>query len=167
MTVRSRRLAAVATSVAPRRCRLCCSAGAAARNRARRRRASTRRRRRPPPPRRRVRRRAGGAGRDAGFNLQDVQFLQQMIPHHQQAIMLTTAALNRSPSAAVREFAEQERQRQVAEVQQMSDWLFSIGITPDLGAPGGAHAHGGGMTQKDVEDLATWPEPDFDARFTD
>jgi uncharacterized protein (DUF305 family) len=96
-----------------------------------------------------------------------VTFLEQMITHHGAAIRLTTIALSHSTDPGIERIAGSERTVALAEVQQMSDWLFSIGIEPPVGDDAGAHDHGGGMTQADVDQLDTLSGADFDARFLD
>jgi uncharacterized protein (DUF305 family) len=106
-------------------------------------------------------------GQDAGFTAQDVTFMEQMITHHSEAIRLTTIALAHTADPGIRQIADGERGAALTEVQQMSDWLFSIGIKPPVGDDAAVHSHGGGMTEADVNQLDTMSGAAFDARFLD
>ncbi len=71
----------------------------------------------------------GGASRasDADqHNAADVEFAQEMIPHHQQAVMMAEMAQRRGTSAHLEDLAERIESAQEAEIDQMAalldDW---------------------------------------------
>jgi uncharacterized protein (DUF305 family) len=98
------------------------------------------------------------------FNAQDVVFLQEMIPHHEQALRMVEIALTRVVSPEARGIAEKVERVTPGEIRMMAGWLASLGIDAPSSADAG-HSHGGGMTAQDVEDLASLSGPQFDARF--
>lgn len=57
------------------------------------------------------------------FNPADVDFAQQMIPHHAQAVQMVQMVRHRPLDPAVRRLAEQIRDAQVPEIQTMVGWL--------------------------------------------
>lgn len=68
------------------------------------------------------------------FNDTDVQFLQQMIVHHQQALMMARMAAQRAADADVKQLAVDIEQEQTAEIEQMSTWLRQWGKpVPSMG----------------------------------
>jgi uncharacterized protein (DUF305 family) len=52
----------------------------------------------------------------------DREFLVQMIPHHQMAIMMSTMVLNRATKPEIRDLAQSIIEGQSAEIKQMQEW---------------------------------------------
>lgn len=79
---------------------------------------------------------------EADHNQADVEFLQGMIPHHEQAVVMSDLALERSQSPRVRTLAEQIKGAQQPEIDHMNSLLAGWGVE----AAGGGHegGHGGG-----------------------
>ena len=78
----------------------------------------------------------------------DVRFLQLMIPHHEAAIPMAEAALERSDRPEVERLAGAIAASQEAEIQAMQDllrsrgvWVEETSLTPDE-SPHGNHEHG-------------------------
>jgi uncharacterized protein (DUF305 family) len=71
-----------------------------------------------------------GTGRDA-----DVMFTQEMIPHHQQAVVMADLALDPSHEAspAVQDLATRIKTAQTAEIADMTAWLKAWGADPVSG----------------------------------
>lgn len=67
----------------------------------------------------------------------DVMFLQMMIPHHQQAVVMGTLAETRASNPQVKALAAQIKNEQAPEIVQMTTWLT------DAGLPTGSSAHMG------------------------
>jgi uncharacterized protein (DUF305 family) len=65
----------------------------------------------------------------------DVAFVEQMIPHHQQALDLTALVEERAGDRSLAVLSERIEISQVDEIAQMEDWLSDR-------QPGGAHEHG-------------------------
>lgn len=72
----------------------------------------------------------------------DVMFLQMMIPHHQQAVDMSTLALEKSSNAQLRDLATRIKSAQTSEIAQMRKWLSDAGADED---PGHSMSGMGGM----------------------
>jgi len=70
----------------------------------------------------------------------DAMFLQMMIPHHQQAVVMSDLALSTSKDAEVLKLAKQIRDAQAPEIIKMQGWLSDAGLSKDPG-----HSMGDGM----------------------
>ncbi len=72
-------------------------------------------------------------GRDA-----DVMFVQQMIPHHQQAVVMADLALDskHQASPAVQELARGIKAAQTTEIADMRTWLKEWGVDDTSGGMG-------------------------------
>jgi uncharacterized protein (DUF305 family) len=68
-----------------------------------------------------------GTGQEA-----DVMFVQEMIPHHQQAVEMANLALDpaRQASPAVMDLAMRIKTAQTAEIVDMNSWLVEWGADP-------------------------------------
>jgi uncharacterized protein (DUF305 family) len=85
-------------------------------------------------------------------NQADVVFLQNMIPHHQQAIMMSQMALTHATTPKVKDLAARIQAAQNPEIQQMRGLLAAWGVPanptgrgPMGGMMGGAGGMGPGM----------------------
>ena len=110
----------------------------------------------------------------AGHTRADVAFMQAMIPHHAQALVMTELVPERTERREIRLLAERIEASQDAEIAQMRGWLRRRGETaPAEGAGGhGGHAgHGdtagmhGMATPAQLERLAASRGPAFDRLF--
>ena len=66
---------------------------------------------------------SAGAGRQAGHNPDDVAFVQQMIPHHTDAVNMADLVSSRSKNPQVIDLASRIGKGQEPEIQQMQNWL--------------------------------------------
>ena len=55
----------------------------------------------------------------------DREFIEQMIPHHQMAVMMASMLLSRSERPEMRGLAQDIIETQTAEIEQMADWYES------------------------------------------
>ncbi len=76
-------------------------------------------------------------------NAQDTMFLQMMIPHHEQAVVMSALAPSRTQNAAVLKLAKQIEAAQGPEIAEMKSWLTAWNEPLAIGDMGGM-AHGGG-----------------------
>jgi len=92
-----------------------------------------------------------GNGSDSDeFSPSDIMFAMMMIPHHQQAIDMSDLALERSTNADVRALAQQIRDAQAPEIEQMEEWLDAAGAGSSMGGNMGDMGMGmGGMLSDD------------------
>jgi uncharacterized protein (DUF305 family) len=102
----------------------------------------------------------------AGFNQNDVMFLQMMVPHLEQGLTIARLAKDRAGRNDVRVLAAAIESTQADEVTTMSARLREW-HQPST-APVDAHSEHGGMPQTVDAELATLRKttgPDFDRRF--
>jgi len=78
-------------------------------------------------------------------NAQDVTFAQEMIPHHEQAVEMSTIALAQGSSVKVKDLATRIKAAQDPEIQTMTGWLSSWGEPVQAGAGGMDHGDMGSM----------------------
>lgn len=91
------------------------------------------------------------AGGD-GFNEEDVVFATDMIQHHAQALSMVDLTMGRELSPELAELAEEIRQAQAPEIEQMVDWLEEWDQPVPATGRDHANAHGdehGGTEETD------------------
>lgn len=87
-------------------------------------------------------------------------FAEMMIPHHQQAILMSEIALARSTNPEVRDLANQIISAQSQEITLMESWIDEA----THGAHGG-HSMSGMATEEELAQLDTLNSPEFDEMF--
>jgi len=97
---------------------------------------------------------SGSAG-SSEANAADETFVTGMIPHHEQAIEMSDVVLAKDDlDPAVRDLAQQIKDAQEPEIEQLHSWLGEWGIDHDEMETGGGHGgHGGMMTEEDMQAL--------------
>lgn len=117
---------------------------------------------------------ASGAGsQSAAFNDADVAFLQDMVPHHEQAVEMAKMVSDRTDRRELVELADTIVSTQTAEVDQMQGLLADAGEEPpadgmDHGGGGGGHSGSGMpgmMSDDDMQQLQGVSGEQFDLRF--
>ncbi|GAA4862063.1 DUF305 domain-containing protein [Actinomycetospora straminea] len=113
-------------------------------------------------------------------NQADVLFAQGMIPHHQQAITMSSQASDRASSPEVKDLAARIAQKQGPEIEQMNRMLDAWGAPrpqpgstampgmPGHGMPGmpmGGMPMQGMMSQEQMQQLSTQSGAAFDRMF--
>ena len=90
-----------------------------------------------------------------GWNDADVTFVQGMIPHHEQAMMMSNMMTGRTVSEATAELAQQIGAAQSDEVLMMQGFLAEWGVELDSHAGhSGDHSMGEGMmSDEQLDDL--------------
>ena len=81
-----------------------------------------------------------GHNSDSQMAGSDAMFLQMMIPHHEQAVVMSDLALSTSKDAEVLKLAKQIKDAQAPEIIKMQGWLADAGLSEDPG-----HSMGDGM----------------------
>lgn len=91
---------------------------------------------------------AAQPGADASFNLADVGFAQQMIPHHSQAVKMATLATTRAKDPKVMKLAAEILAAQGPEIETMQTLLenWSQPLVPDMTGMAGME----GMTPEEM-----------------
>ena len=110
------------------------------------------------------------------YSPDDVAFMQNMIPHHAQAVDMSNLVEERTNNEAIIDIATRIKASQADEIKFMQDWLSERG--EDLVPPSGDGAHGshtggdgthhtmaGMATPAQMEKLATLEGPEFDELF--
>jgi len=87
-------------------------------------------------------------GQPAGYNVDDVAFATNMIPHHQQAVNLSAMVPNRSTNAGLVGLANQISAAQQPEINIMKVFLVQWNENPDTNS---GHAGHGSTTQRMVD----------------
>ncbi len=84
----------------------------------------------------------GGHGHNSNSQMvgSDAMFLQMMIPHHEQAVVMSDLALSTSKDADILKLAKQIKDAQAPEIIKMQGWLTDAGLRQDPG-----HSMGDGM----------------------
>lgn len=103
---------------------------------------------------------------DTSYTLDDVHFLQQMIPHHEQAILLSTLAPDRTNSESILDLAKRIESSQHDEILFMKDWLGSRGEDSHHIKISNHHMKMMGMaTKTQIEELSALNGFSFDDLF--
>jgi uncharacterized protein (DUF305 family) len=74
----------------------------------------------------------------------DVRFMQDMVHHHGQAILMTKWVPGRTTSKDIRLMARRMRLSQETEIEQIRGWLKARSVQPRDANDHGAHDHGSG-----------------------
>ena len=103
---------------------------------------------------------------DTSYTFDDVLFLQQMIPHHEQAILLSTLAPDRTNSESILDLAKRIESSQHDEILFMKDWLGSRGEDSHHIKISNHHMKMMGMaTKTQIEELSALNGFSFDDLF--
>ena len=99
----------------------------------------------------------------------DVMFAQMMIPHHEQAVLISELALTRAQDPELVALAREIVDAQQEEISQMAGWLTAWGA-PRLDGDAAMSAHGGhgmaGMlSEQTIEELRSSSGASFDRQF--
>ena len=99
---------------------------------------------------------------NSGFSGMDVMFAQMMIPHHQQAVEMSTLAESRSLNPEVLAIAAKIKAEQDPEIDQMRSWLKASNASETMG-----HSMGmdGMLSEADIAKLEASSGAEFDQLF--
>ena len=100
---------------------------------------------------------------DTQLSSQDVMFLQMMVPHHEQAILISEIAHKQAHSDAIKKLAKAIATAQKVEVNKMQEWLSEAG-EPFMsdGMPMGTE---GMLSEQEIIDLRGANGKAFDKLF--
>jgi len=106
------------------------------------------------------------------LNESDVTFLQNMVPHHQQAVEMAEMVPDQTSRPELLELSEAINSTQSAEIDQMNGLLEAAGEEPAMAMEGMDHSMGGMempgmMDQAAVDELAQLRDQEFDLAFID
>jgi uncharacterized protein (DUF305 family) len=96
------------------------------------------------------------------FSDDDVMFAQMMVPHHQQAVLMSEIALKNSTNPEVLALATQIRDAQAPEIKEMQGWLSAADSDLDEGHE---MSMSGMLTKSEIENLRNSTGAPFDRLF--
>lgn len=101
------------------------------------------------------------------FNDVDREFVEMMVPHHQQAVEMSALAAKHAKSSEVAGFAQRISDTQKAEIDVLQSWLETRDLPKAPLTPAGDHAtHMEGMlTPEQLDELAAARGAAFDRLF--
>ena len=102
---------------------------------------------------------------DTSYTRDDIIFLQQMIPHHEQAILLSSLVPDRTNSEKIIDLAQRIVSSQKDEILFMQDWLISREESAHYEMLDHHMKMMGMATKKEIEDLSKLKGVNFDERF--
>jgi uncharacterized protein (DUF305 family) len=95
---------------------------------------------------------------NSGYSSQDIMFAEMMIPHHQQAIEMSDLALQNSEDSEVRAMAQQIKDAQAPEIEEMKSW----GASSDAHM---GHMLDGMLSSEEMDALRSARGAEFDRLF--
>lgn len=104
----------------------------------------------------------GNSENSSGFSSQDIMFAQMMIPHHQQAVDMSTLAESQTSNPELLALAKQIKDAQAPEIEQMTAWITGEGASMDMGHEMGM---GGMLSEEDMVALSNATGADFDRLY--
>ena len=96
------------------------------------------------------------------FSGTDIMFAQMMIPHHQQAVDMSTLAETHTTKPEVLALAKQIKDAQAPEIKQMTTWIKSSGAGMEMGHDMGM---GGMLSDEQMTALDNAQGADFDKLY--
>jgi uncharacterized protein (DUF305 family) len=104
----------------------------------------------------------GNNQNSSGFSGSDIMFAQMMIPHHQQAVDMSTLAETRTTNPELLALAKQIKDAQAPEIEQMTGWINNANASMEMGHDMGM---GGMLSDSDLAALAAANGPAFDKLY--
>lgn len=100
----------------------------------------------------------------SGLEMNEYMFAQMMIPHHQQAVDMSSLALKKSTNPGVLDLAKRIKDSQSAEIIQMRSWLGSSESNSMMSDHSG-HSMGGMLSEEEFSKLENSSGLAFDTLF--
>lgn len=104
----------------------------------------------------------GNSESGSAFSGTDIMFAQMMIPHHQQAVDMSTFAESNTTNPEVLALAKQIKDAQAPEISLMKKWITDTGSSIDMGHDMGM---GGMLTEEQLAALKSATGPAFDKLY--
>ena len=102
----------------------------------------------------------GNSASNSSYSSNDIMFAQMMIPHHQQAIVMSDIALKNSTNPDVLALAKQIKAAQAPEIEQMKNWGSSM-----MGSHAGHMMDEGMLNDDEMAQLKDAKGAEFDRLF--
>ncbi|MDF9809497.1 uncharacterized protein (DUF305 family) [Aurantimicrobium minutum] len=96
------------------------------------------------------------------FSGTDIMFAQMMIPHHQQAVDMSTLAETHTTNPEILALAKQIKDAQAPEIEQMTAWIDSAGAGMEMGHDMGM---GGMLSDEQMTALGNAQGAEFDKLY--
>jgi uncharacterized protein (DUF305 family) len=93
------------------------------------------------------------------FNAEDLKFAEEMIPHHEQAVLMSDIALTNSTSDEILALARDIKSAQAPEIEQMGSWE---GVRPSTHM---GHMMDGMLSDEQIQELRDSEGAAFDRLF--
>jgi len=107
----------------------------------------------------------------SGASAADAMFAQMMIPHHEQAVVMSELATTRASSPEIQALAAEIKAAQQPEIDQMKAWLTEWGIPVmsgmDAMSEHGGHGMSGMLTDDQLAELEAASGQEFDTLFAE
>lgn len=111
----------------------------------------------------------GGGFASGDVDMAAVMFAQMMIPHHEQAVEMSTLAETRAADPFIVRLAAEIKAAQLPEIDEMASWLeeWGIPVMNRMGAMSGAGGHGmaGMLSDEQMDELAAATGAEFDRLY--
>jgi uncharacterized protein (DUF305 family) len=102
---------------------------------------------------------ATGSDSASDYSSNDLMFASMMVPHHEQAIVMSDLALKNSSNPEVIALATEIKNAQAPEIEQMKSWGDL-----DMGSHAG-HGMSGMLSNDELKELENATGPEFDQLF--
>lgn len=93
------------------------------------------------------------------FSVEDLKFAEEMIPHHEQAVLMSDIALTNSTSDEILALARDIKAAQAPEIEQMGSWE---GVRPSTHM---GHTMDGMLSDEQIQELRDTEGAAFDRLF--
>ncbi len=93
------------------------------------------------------------------YSSQDIMFAEMMIPHHEQAIVMSDIALTNTTNPEILKLAQEIKDAQSPEIAQMKSW-DGVDASTHMG-----HTMMGMLDEQEIADLRAATGKDFDRLF--
>jgi uncharacterized protein (DUF305 family) len=98
------------------------------------------------------------------YDANALMFAQMMIPHHEQAVVMSDLALEISENEVIRQLATEIKGAQSPEIEQMTSWLTTAGAPTSMGMDHNMPMQGM-LTDEQLAELGTLSGAEFDRAF--
>jgi uncharacterized protein (DUF305 family) len=99
------------------------------------------------------------SSKDSQYSAQDIMFAEMMIPHHEQAIVMSDLALSNSTNPEILKLAKEIKAAQAPEIGQMKSWE-GVDASMHMG-----HTMMGMLDEDEINDLKAATGKEFDRLF--
>lgn len=99
------------------------------------------------------------SSKESQYSTQDIMFAEMMIPHHEQAIVMSDLALSNSSNPEILKLAREIKAAQAPEIEQMKNW-DGVDASMHMG-----HTMMGMLDEDEINNLKAVTGKEFDRLF--